>query len=80
MKIKIKTDDVKFTLILPLAAIKTKLFWTAISNEDTNFDKKEMWLLSRKLYKVLKQCRKSYGKITLVDIKTKDGELVQIIV
>ena len=79
MKIKIKTDDVKFTLILPLAVIKTKLFWTAIPNED-NFDKKEMWLLSRKLYKVLKQCRKSYGKITLVDIKTKDGELVQIIV
>ena len=80
MKIKIKTEDVKFTLIVPLAVIKTRLFWDFIPNEDNSFDKKEMWLLSKKLYKVLKKCRKYHKKITLIDIKSDEGELVQIIV
>ena len=39
MKIKIKTEDVKFTLIVPLAAIKYKLFWKVIPNENIDFNK-----------------------------------------
>jgi polyphosphate kinase len=80
MKIKIKTDDVKFTIRLPLATIKTKFFWKMISDNEYGIDEEESHHFACMIYKELKKFRKKYGGFVLLDINTEEGELVQIIV
>lgn len=77
MKIKVRTKDAKFTLILPTALLSSRLIvsMALYSTKDTiHFDKTQV----EKLTRLLKGIRKEYKGLRLVDVQTAEGEIVQI--
>ena len=85
MKIIIKESAEKrgIRLHLPLAFIKTRMFskYLAKQNDDEDFDPEE-WKRYREnikqAYKALKCYIKEKGHFDLVDVHSKDGEIVII--
>lgn len=79
MKIRIinKKDKVNIKLTLPNSMLKTKL----VTNNITKHSNKD---IDRKtisdMYKILKDYIKENGHFTLVEVESKDGTYVKIIV
>lgn len=80
MKIKIMKDDVKFSIYLPLCAIKSKSLWKFIVKEENEIKIKEVYPIICGVYKELKRFRKIYANFVLMEVNGVDGELVQFIV
>ena len=79
MKIRIinKKDKINIKLTLPNSMLKTKLVTNAITkNSSDDIDKKTI----SKLYKILREFIKENGHFTLVEVESKDGTYVKIIV
>lgn len=66
MKIRIN----KMALWLPSVLIKTKFIFKLINKDDIMIDNKEFHQMMVKIYRHLKQYKKKYGPIVLVDISS----------
>ncbi|NLL39445.1 MAG: hypothetical protein GX254_07670 [Clostridiales bacterium] len=88
MKIIVRTHDVKFTLLLPnfllfnsltgsliSKAVATELRKSGTGNLKLNID---AWKAGRLLTQ-LRQARRKYGRFTLVDVESANGDIVKII-
>lgn len=79
MRIKIKSDETKFSLRLPNVLIKTRLAARILAqNFGSSVEHKQLraWLAAA--YKILSEQRKKHGRLTLVDIQSSDGTVVKI--
>lgn len=74
MKLRIN----RFRFRLPLR-ISLSLTLKQMLKENQSLSKKEYKDFKRKMYKAIKTYKKKYGRITLVDIRSSDGEVVKII-
>lgn len=74
MKIRINRFWVYIPLKVSLSFILKKMIK---DNEDLS--KKEYRVFKRKMYKAIRTYKKKYGKITLIDVRSSDGEVVKII-
>lgn len=77
MKIKINTKDCKLNLRFPTRLIAGKLTVSIIVNstkEKITFTQEQ----KKAMVKMLKVCRKQYKGLKLVDVKTADGEIIEI--
>lgn len=89
MKIKVKTEDARFKLWLPLSIVKWKFIWRLIEkkavtksyiDEEGNEVTKniDIDIISIKnciidIYKELKRWKRKYGPLTIVDVRTSDA-------
>lgn len=79
MRIKINSDETKLSLRLPNMIIKSRLAARVMGKNFGNtaeYKQLREWLVSA--YKILSAQRKKYGRLTLVDIQTHDGDVVKI--
>lgn len=80
MKIKIKTEDVKLNLWIPTSLISCRFIWSniikhACKEEDININPEQMDII----FKALQVSVKQYKGLKLVDVHTKDGETIKIV-
>lgn len=75
MKLKIN----KINLWLPANILKIKLFYKIIiKNIDTEIDIKQIHKMMKQVYQILKQYKKNNGPLVLVDITTKEKDIIKI--
>ena len=74
MKITVRTPDVKGPIIifLPTRLLFSKILWKKMKNQAISHDH------IRKIQKVLRDYRKTYGKLSLVEVDADDGTTVRI--
>ena len=78
MKIKVinKEEKVKINLVLPNSVIKTKIIGSSIQKYvGDNIPKDVM----KKIYQVIKEYIKENGHFNLVEVVSKDGTFVKIV-
>ncbi|WMJ22816.1 hypothetical protein RBG61_12575 [Paludicola sp. MB14-C6] len=80
MKIKVKSEDCNISLLLPNALLLNRL--TArivahyINKANKNFQMTEAQI--RKIFATIKQCKKDFPKMYLVEVDSEDGDIVKI--
>lgn len=79
MRIKVRTPDAKFTLLLPNLLLFNRLTGSLLTKAATahlgiDVDARQAGRLLAELRKI----KKKYGRFTLVDVETADGEIVKI--
>lgn len=79
MKISIKENGKKFTLIFPTAFLATKTgLRIAMKSAGRSVDKDRLAGQSRELREAIKICKKNFGNMELVHIESEDGSGVSI--
>ena len=78
MKIKVinKGEKVKITLVLPNSVIKTKIIGSSIQKYVGDNITKD---IMKKIYQVIKEYIKENGHFNLVEVDSKDGTFVKIV-
>lgn len=79
MKVKIRTEDTHINLRLPSSLLYSKIVFKMI--ERAIYDKSGVHMekeVSQKLHRLLKQAVKKYKGLKLVDIHSKDDEIIEI--
>ena len=74
--IKINQKEIfnRFIIYLPTALIKSKLFWSfAFKNQK---DSDNQIIIVKKVYKELKKYIREYGHFNLIEVKTKDVDVL----
>lgn len=72
MKIKIKTDGTKFTLFLPMC------FGSFMIKNMLTRESGQCGYSLSYLHKELKKARKNFGHIKIVDVRSANGDIVEI--
>ena len=71
----------RIRLWFPLSMIKSRLFISLITSKDIvkqPMDKKKIRILLQKAYPILKYYKKKYRHFSLVDITSRDHDVVKI--
>ncbi len=83
MKVKINTKDTKINIYIPTFLVLNNFSFSilmyVLSNQ--SIEKKYIKCLEdqkEKILKLMKMCRKQYKGLTIVDIKTSEGEKILI--
>ena len=83
MKVKINTKDTKINICIPTFLVLNNFSFSilmyVLSNQ--SIEKKYIKCLEdqkEKILKLMKMCRKQYKGLTIVDIKTSEGEKILI--
>ena len=88
MRIKIRTQDVKFTILLPGLLIFNSLTASLASriinkhickNTDGSIKPKIDPVTARHLIHELNRIKRKHGRFTLVDVESADGDIVKIV-
>ena len=78
MRITVKENEGKeFSFLLPTSLIKSKLILKLI-NKYCDADSKIMIDILPKSYKELRRYIKKYGHFVLIDVISKDGDIISI--
>ena len=88
MRIKVRTEDAKFKHIFPNFFVFIRLTWSIISKAvagqlsksspgigNINIDS----AMAGQLMAELRRIKRRYGRFTLVDVESADGDIVKII-
>ena len=78
MKIKVRDKDTRFTLFLPncliFGGLVTKVVSAVAKEKDIKLTSEQI----REICAALKQARRDFGKLRLVDVRAKNGDIVEI--